>query len=305
MGLAIECRGVEKSLSGRKAVDHLDWSAECHRFHGLVGANGAGKTTLLRLILGVLKADRGTLAVLGQTAGPANADLRQHVIYVASHQRFPQGWTVEEWLRYLSLIYKRWNARMATRLLDAMAILPKTSIGALSTGAQASLRMASAVASRPALLLLDEATNGMDAVVKQQMLRLLLDFFAAEEATVVMATHALDELEQVAETVSILHGGRLVMQQDLERLKKEVHRLQVVVGSGWAPDSLRHPEVLDVQWRGQVAMVTVTGSLDAWGTRLKQAGAVLVEPVDTPFGEIFRSVMKREGYARDDVVWDA
>ncbi|MCY0899514.1 MAG: ABC transporter ATP-binding protein [Firmicutes bacterium] len=305
MSVAVSCQGVTKHFQGRVALDEIHWTVEAGRIHGLIGANGAGKTTLLRLVLGILRPDQGRVTVLGDLAGPGNARLRQQVVYVASHQALPRNLTVRDWLRYLSLLYSRWDEDVATRLMTALEIDPAVRLRNLSTGAQASFKIAAALAARPDLLLLDEALNGMDVVVKHQVIALLLDWVAAQGTTLVLATHTLDDVERIADAVSIVYRGRMLLTEDLERLKDRVQRVQVVAGPEWMPAVLQHPEVIDVDWRGHVGLVTVEGPLDRWSERLRQAGALIVEPVDVDLTEIFRMVLKREGYTRDAVAWHA
>jgi ABC-2 type transport system ATP-binding protein len=305
MSDAIEISHVTKRFTGHLALNDVDWSAEAGHIHGLIGANGAGKTTLMQLALGVLHPDQGTIAVLGERSGPNNANLRQRVHYVGSNQTLPRGFRVGEWLHYVSLLYPRWDARMASRLLDAMEIGLNASIRSLSTGSQASFRIAVAAAARPELLLLDEATNGMDVVVKRQVMRLLLDMAATEGTTMVFATHAIEEIERVAETVSILYRGRIVLSENLDALKGHVRRFQIVAGPNWSPSVLQHPHVIDVRWQGHVGVVTIDGPPGSWAERLCHGGATLVEPIDMDLADVFWMVLKREGYTRDELAWDA
>ncbi|PSR20654.1 MAG: hypothetical protein C7B45_14155 [Sulfobacillus acidophilus] len=305
MSQAIEIRHVTKRFNGRLALHDVDWSLEAGQIHGLIGANGAGKTTLLQLALGVLAPDQGTITVLGELSGPHNATLRQRMQYVASDQTLPRNFRVSEWLHYVSLLYQRWDARVAKRLLDAMEIGRNTPIRALSTGAQASLRLALAAAARPELLLLDEATNGLDVVVKRQVMRLLVDMAAAEGTTLVVATHAIEDVERMAETISILYRGSVVLTENLDALKGHVRRFQIVAGPQWSQEVLHHPQVADVRWQGHVGVVTIDGPPESWSERLRQAGATLVEPIDMDLADVFGIVLKREGYTRENLAWDA
>ena len=305
MSQAIELSGVQKRFSSCMALHDVDWSIETGSIHGLVGANGAGKTTLLKLVLGVLRPDQGVVEVLGERLTPDSEHLRQRMHYVAAGRTLPPGFRVGEWLHYLSLLYTRWDARRAHRFLDAMEINLRSPIRTLSTGTEASLRLAAAAAARPDLMLLDESTNGMDVVVKRQVIQLLVDMAAAEGTTIVIATHTIEDVERLADGVSILYRGKLVLTESLDSLKGHMCRLQVVAGPNWSAAVLQHPQVADVQWQGHVGMVTIDGPWEPWSDRIRQAGAILVEPIDMDLTEVFRAVLKKEGYTRVELAWDA
>lgn len=305
MSPAIAMSGVTKVYGGKIALDHVDWQVQAGSIHGLIGANGAGKTTLLRLALGTLWPDRGRIEVLGQQLGIENAALRQKVHYVATGRPLPVHFRVGEWLHYMERLYKRWDAERAKRLLGAMEMDVKALIRSLSSGQQASLQLAGAVAARPELLLLDEPTNGMDLVVKRQVLQLMMDMAAAEGTTMVLATHNIEDVERLADSLSILYRGRFVLDGSVDSLKTHMHRLQVVTGSRWSDTLFDNPQIAHVENRGQVALVTVEGPAEPLMAHFRAAGALLVEPIDIDLAEIFRLVLEKEGYSREAVAWDA
>lgn len=305
MSRVIDFTEVSKQFDGRMALDGVNWSVEAGSVHGLIGANGAGKSTLLKLALGVLWPDRGVINVLGSRLSRENATLRQRMQYVAAGRALPPGFRVGEWMHYVSLLYHRWDPLRAERFLQAMEIDPRAVIRSLSTGTEASLRLAAVAAARPDLLLLDEATNGMDLVIKRQVWRLLLDMAAAEGTTLIIATHELEDVERLADAVSILYQGRFVLTESLDALKSHRCRLQVVAGPEWSPAVLQHPQVMDVKWQGRVGLVTLEGEPEPWSQRFYQAGALMVDRLDMDLAEVFEAVLTREGYTRDALAWDA
>lgn len=305
MNLAITMSGVTKTFGGKTALDHVDWQVQAGSIHGLIGANGAGKTTLLRLALGTLWPDQGSIEVLGQQLTLENAALRQNVHYVATGRQLPAHFQVGEWLHYMELLYERWDADRAKRLVGAMEIDANAVIRSLSTGQQASLQLAGAIAARPKLLLLDEPTNGMDLVVKRQVLQLMMDMAAAEGTTLVLATHNIEDVERLADSLSILYRGRFVLGGSVDSLKAHMHRVQVVTGGGWSDALFDDPHIAHVEKRGQVALVTVEGPADPLMAHFRAAGALLVEPIDIDLAEIFRMVLEKEGYSRETVAWNA
>lgn len=304
--LAIDMKNVSKSFSvGRNAVENIDWTVPVGSIHGLIGSNGAGKTTLMRLALGVLWSDDGEVWVLGQRLDKENtADLRQRVHYVSAENPAPSGWRVGEWVRYLSLLYQRWDARRAKRLIEAMEIDPDQVVDRLSTGQQASLNLALAVSVRPDLLLLDEPMNGLDVVMRRQFQTLIMEMAAEEESTLVLATHAIEDIERMTDTTTLIYRGRVVLQGELDNVKGRLHRLQVVMPGEWPSRFNKDPHITATEHRGHVALVTVDVPIAPYIKAFREAGALLVEPVEMDLSEVVRSLLEREGYTRESIRWN-
>ena len=305
MTVAIDMQGVTKEFRGRPALSDISWIVETGSIHGLIGANGAGKTTLLRLALGLLWPDQGTIAILGQRLERENAPLRQRVHYAASGRALAPGFRVAEWLRYASLLYERWDAARCQRLIKALELDPDKVIGHLSHGMQTSLQLVVAIASRPDLLLLDEPTNGLDVVVKRQILQLIIDMAAAEGTTVVIASHNIEDIERMADTISVLYRGQFILKGEMESIKNHMHRLQVVIPGEWPSDVAQDPRITRVERRGHVGLVTVQGPAEPVAALLQKAGATLVEPIDMDLTDVFRAVLEKEGYTREGLEWDS
>lgn len=286
-------------------LNHIDWTVEEGSIHGLIGANGAGKTTLLRLALGVLWPDRGAITVLGESLGHESAELRQRVHYVASGRALPGGFRVAEWVRYASLLYDRWDGPRCRRLLEALELDPAAAVGQLSMGMQISLKLAVAIAARPQLMLLDEPTNGLDVVVKRQILQLIIDMASAEGTTLVLATHNIEDVERLADAVSLLYQGRMVLRGELEEMKTHMSRLQIVMPGQWPSALEKDPRIVKVERRGQVALVTIQGPSKAVVELFERAGATLVESIPMDLTEVFTATLEKEGYSRDALQWES
>jgi ABC-2 type transport system ATP-binding protein len=301
---AVRMEGVTKAYRGRAAVSGVDWRVPAGSIYALMGANGAGKTTLLRLALGLLWPDAGTIAVLGERLGRENARLRERVVYVAGGRSVLPGLRVEEWLRYAALLYPRWDEGRLSRFLDALGVGRRTVVGDLSSGLQTALHMAAAVAARPDLLLLDEPAGGLDPVLKERVLRLLVDMAAGLGTTVVVATHQPADAERLAERLAVLYAGRIVLEGEIDAVKASVRRLQVVFPQAWPEDLAADPRVLAVERRGRVGLVTVGEGAEAVADLCRQAGATLVESVDTDLAEVVRVVLGKEGYGAAFAAWE-
>jgi ABC-2 type transport system ATP-binding protein len=301
MTAVMDMRGVEKRLGHRSVLTHIDWTVPTGSIYGLIGPNGAGKTTLLRIALGLLRADRGQVFLFGEEPQGDGARLRERVSYVASDDPMAPLLRVEEWLRYAGMIYPRWDRTRAARLVAGFEIDPRERIQFLSTGQRTSLQIAVALAAKADLLLLDEPTNGLDPVAKTQVIQLLLDLSASEGATVVLATHHIEDVERLADHLAVLYNGRFLYDGALDDLKAEMHRVEVVFSGAEPPDLDTDPRVVKVDRRGKLALVTVRGPAEPVMDRLREAGAVVIEPVDLDLAETFRIMLAKEGYTRAEL----
>jgi ABC-2 type transport system ATP-binding protein len=299
----VQMEGVEKRFRGSLVLESIDWSVPPGSICGLIGPNGAGKTTLLRLALGLLWPDRGSIRVLGEQLGRENAWLRERVHYVASDRAMVPALRVDEWLHYASLAYSRWDVERSLRLLTVLELDPARRIGELSTGQRTSLQILVGIAARPDLLLLDEPTNGLDIVVKTQILQLVLDMAAAEGTTVIFATHHIEDVERVADRLAVLYNGRLLFQDELDAIKASVHRLQVVFPGDWPTALDEDPRVVSVERQGKAALLTIAGPAEPVVDICRNAGALLIEPVDLDLAGVFRAILAKEGYTRAQVHW--
>ena len=298
---AIHMQGVIKHFPNQIALNGIDWIVPQGTIHGLIGANGSGKTTLLRLALGLLWPDSGEISIMGQPFSRDDASLRQRVHYVGTGTSKIPPMRVNEWVRYASLLYERWDAKRCARLLSILEISSKAYIGRLSLGTETQLQLLVAISARPDLLLMDEPTNGLDAVVKRQVLQLIIDMAAQEGTTVVMASHAIEDIERLADTLAVLYRGRFTIKGDVDTIKAQFHRVQAVLNRPLPETVKKHPQLLHVEQRGHIAVLTFEGNQAFFLQQLQNVGATHLEPIAMDLTDVFRCLMEKEGYTRDSL----
>lgn len=215
---AIEIKGLRKQYGGF-TLGGLDFTLPEGCITGLVGENGAGKSTLLRLIVGMTRPDAGELRVLGApVGGEAFRALREDIGYVPDETYFPEMLTPRDVGAVLSRAYSRWDASSYAALLERFALPVRKPVRELSRGMKMKLSLAAALAHRPRLLVLDEATGGLDPVARDGILDLLNDFTRDETHTVLLSSHILSDLEKICDYVAFLRNGRLLFCEEKDRL---------------------------------------------------------------------------------------
>jgi ABC-2 type transport system ATP-binding protein len=265
--------------------------------YALLGPNGAGKTTLLQLLVGLRRAGAGSMQLLGRDVRQLTHDERARISYVAEGQSLPVWMRLEQLESYLSPLYPTWDSSLARELRDRFALDGRRRIGTLSRGERMKAALLCALAPRPKLLLMDEPFTGMDALVKDDLVRGLLESAGSEGWTVLISSHDLGELELLADWVGLLERGRMLVSEPMERLRERFKRVTMLAGdAATAMTAPPHDAWLAVDRAGRrVSFVTANGGGD-YAARLRAAypGAEQIEIRDASLREIFVA-MARQG----------
>jgi ABC-2 type transport system ATP-binding protein len=214
---------LTRRFGARTALDSVSLSLPRGAVYGLVGANGAGKTTLIRHILGLLRAERGTVRVFGLDPVADPVGVLSRIGYLSEENDLPGWMRVEELIRYSAAFYPGWDEAYAEELRRTFALDPGAKIKSLSKGQKARAGLLIALAYRPELLVLDEPSSGLDPIVRRDILGAVIRTIADEGRTVLFSSHLLEEVEQVADHVTMISHGRIVLSAPLDDIK-ESHR---------------------------------------------------------------------------------
>jgi ABC-2 type transport system ATP-binding protein len=198
--------------------------------YGLVGANGAGKTTLIKHILGMMCAESGAVRVFGRDPVADPVGVLSRIGYLSEDHDLPGWMTVSELARYSGAFYPTWDHAYAEQLRQAFALDSAARIRTLSKGQRARAGLLVALAHRPELLVLDEPSSGLDPIVRKDILNAVLRTIADEGRTVLFSSHLLGEVEQVADHVTMIDRGRILLSAPLCDIKA-AHRVGEVTPS--------------------------------------------------------------------------
>ncbi len=219
MSNALEIRGLTKSFPGF-TLDHLDLTLPRGCVLGLVGENGAGKSTTIKLILGMLRAQSGTVSILGRE-GQADVLTKEDVGVVLDEVGLPECLNVSKTGRVMACSFKNWEQDTFERLVRQLDIPADKEFGTLSRGNKMKLGIAIALSHGAKLLILDEATSGLDPVVRDQVVDMIADFTRDEDHAVLMSSHIVSDLEKVCDYVAFLHKGKLLLCEEKDELLAE------------------------------------------------------------------------------------
>jgi len=195
--------------------------------YGFLGPNGSGKTTTIRMFLGMMKPDHGTISILGRSVPKDMKSILARVGYVPERPHVYPALTVGEQVRYHSSFFKLWDEGWAKELMGRLHLDPDRKISLMSKGETGKLLMLLALSQRPELLVLDEPTDGLDPVVRRDVLSAVLDYVSEVSATVFISSHLVHELERICDWVGVMDDGQLVVELPMQQFKNGIKRLRV------------------------------------------------------------------------------
>jgi len=282
----VEIDHLSRRFGKKLALDDVTLRIERGTVFGLVGENGAGKTTLIKHLLGLLKAAQGSVRVFQLNPVVDPVSVLGRIGYLSEDRDLPEWMTVAQLMRYNQAFFPNWDEAFAGQLQDQFELDPRQQIKRLSRGQRARAGLLIALAHRPDLLILDEPSSGLDPVVRNDILSAIIRTVAEEGRTVLFSSHLLDEVERVADSVAILHKGRVALSAPLHEI---LHSHRRVVLRFETPQVTRPdlPGMLSYQGEGREWTVVCNGGLEELRMAAVRAGAQVVEEETPTLDEIF------------------
>lgn len=258
----LEVRGLRRDFGKVPAVNGVDLTAYEGEIYGFLGINGAGKSTTIRMIMGIIAAQSGTITLLNETTARTSVAQKRRIGYVSQEQNFYPWMTCKALGKFVSSFYPSWDAAEFLRLLQMFELPLDRRSSELSGGMRAKLALSLALASRPALLILDEPTAGLDPVARREFMEIIVAQARQHQRTTFFSSHLIDEVERCADRVGIIHQGKMRFEGSLTHLRLRVRRVKM---AGGAP--LEIPAAFEV-WRDEetagVRTVILNGEPQAW-----------------------------------------
>jgi len=226
----IETTGLRKSFKGHAALNGLDLRVPAGSVFGLLGRNGAGKTTTIKLLMGMLRPDSGTARVFGLPVSDPRAaiEARRRIGFVTEDKELYPYMTIDQVIRFTRPFFPKWRMDLEQRYLKMFELPLNRKIPDLSKGNRSKLMLLLAIARGAELLILDEPTDGLDPAAVEDVLREMVARSASDGTTIFFSSHQLSEVEQIADHVSIIDDGRVIVADSLDDLKARYRRLHSV-----------------------------------------------------------------------------
>lgn len=208
----LELQNLSKSYAKSDfTLDRISFSLPYGSILGFVGENGAGKTTTIGCILNTIRKDGGTVKLFGKEMSDEDTDIREKIGVVYDGDNFPGFWTAAQLSKVMAGLFKNWDQALFQKYLEDFQLPAKQKIKCYSKGMTMKLAIAAALSHHPELLILDEATSGLDPVMRDDMLDVFLEFVQEENHSILLSSHITSDLEKVADYITFIHKGRLIL----------------------------------------------------------------------------------------------
>jgi ABC-2 type transport system ATP-binding protein len=241
MTYPIETAGLVRSFRRVEAVRGLDLRVPAGSIFALIGPNGAGKTTTLKLLMNLIRPTRGSARVLGVDSRRLGVAELQRIGYVSENQRLPDWMSADQLFEYCRPFYPAWDDTLCARLRGDLGLTSKAPLRTQSRGTRMKVALLAALAYRPELVVLDEPFTGLDPLVRDELVRGLLEIPGERTFTVLVSSHDVEEVERLADRVAFMAHGQLLFAEPVASLLRRFRLVEVVTAEAAAANAPRSP----------------------------------------------------------------
>jgi ABC-2 type transport system ATP-binding protein len=285
--LVIETHSLHKQYGSTRAVDGLEMHVPRGSVYGFLGRNGAGKTTTIRLLAGLIQPTAGHARVLDLDPQTDRIPVLERTSFVIDKMLLP-SMTGNDLVRFNRGFFPRWSDALARKYTDALEIPMNQKFRKLSGGNQTKLCLLLALSQGAELVVLDEPTAGLDPIVTDQLLRIIIDDFAGEGRTLLLSSHHLSEVERVADWIGIIDHGKLLLEAQLDDVRANFRRVRVV---GETLNLPTRNEVLQTRTGEGTTEYVLQGNVESFTASLRNQGATVLDVSPMNLQEIFLEVV--------------
>lgn len=297
----IEIKNLSKAFEKNFALKKLNFQVGDGSVFALVGSNGSGKSTLLRTISGVYQPTAGDVLIDGKPIFE-NPQLKDQVYFVADVPFFYNGTTLDNASNLLSKIYSGWSEETYLRLCSIFPIDRRGKLINMSKGMQRQASLILALSAKPKYLLLDEIFDGLDPVIRRLVKQLIINDVSDRGMSVIIASHNIRELEDICDHIAFLHRGNLVVEDDVDEIKTQVHKFHAAFDRNFEQDEIIGGlEILNIKRSGNLISFTAKGNKEDIEKIIKAQEPIFMESLPLTLEEIFMCEMEVAGYDIENI----
>ena len=298
----IQISNFVKKFEDYNAVNNIFLEIDEHSVTGLVGTNGSGKSTLLRSLVGIYQADSGSIKVDGREVFE-NTYAKSEIFYVSDDMYFPSTANLEQMGKFYKSMYANFSEEKFKSLLSKFPIDPKKRTSTYSKGMFRQAALIIAVSCCPKYLLLDEAFDGLDPVIRVAVRKVIAEEVSEGNMSVIIASHNLRELEDLCDTICIMHKGELITKITSEEINEHFCKIQAAFNEVPEKEKLMLEGVLTVDINGKVATIAARNDGDVILEKLKVFNPIFTETMPMSLEEVFIYEMEAIGYDYNKIIF--
>ncbi len=295
----LKVENLSKKFGGFQVLNNISIHAETSQIYGLVGSNGCGKTTLLKHIMMIFNQDDGSI-FYDDIQVREDSEIIKEFYYVQDNLFFPYQYTLSKLFSYEKLMYKNMSEDKFSELVSYFNIDKNKNLNKMSKGQRKQAAFVMAISAQPKVLLLDEIVDGLDAVIKRKFWDVLIREVMDNEMTVIISSHDLKELDNICDKVGIMHEGRILKEENLEKMKDEIKRVQFAVEGEFDVSEFKEFSIIKYVKIGSINICTLTGNVDEFRNKLEERFNVLLfDKLSMSLEEIFITELGGAGYGTE------
>ncbi len=290
---------LSKKFGDFQALSNININAETGQIYGLVGSNGCGKTTMLKHIMMIYKQDQGSI-YFDDIQVKEDADILKSFYFVQDNLFFPYQYTLAKLFAYEKLMYEHMSENKFNELTGYFNVDVNKNLNKMSKGQRKQAAFILAIAAMPKVLLLDEIVDGLDAVIKRKFWDVLIQEVMENQMTVIISSHDLKELDNICDKVGIMHEGKILKEENLEKMKDEIKRVQFAVEGEFEAAKFSEYNIVKSVKIGSINICTLTGDVDKFKQKLESEYKVLLfDKLSMSLEEIFITELGGAGYGTE------
>lgn len=297
----IEAVALTKRFDTFTAIDNLSCEIPEGCIYGLVGSNGAGKSTFLRLVTGIYKPSSGKLLIDG-TQVYENPNIKNKFVFVPDELYFLPQSNMNRMAELYKAAYTNFSQERFNLLTAAFKLNPKANFNTFSKGMKRQAATILALSCRPKYILFDETFDGLDAVMRNLVKKVIYDDVLERGATAVITSHSLRELEDTCDSLALLHKGGLIFESDVQNLKTSLFKVQIAFDFNYNKELFSGIEILSFTKKGSVSNIIIRGDKDKTTALIKKKKPVLLDILPLSLEEVFVYEMEAHGYCFNEVL---
>lgn len=296
----LRVNGLYKKYDDFEAIKNVSLHIPKGVVYGLIGSNGAGKTTLLKTVTGIYEKDRGNVT-LNEKEIYENVEAKKKIFFIADNPYFYPGYTVKDMAKFYKSVYETWDDNKYERLRDIFKIDENKKVRDMSKGMQKQVAIWLGLSTNTDVLILDEPLDGLDAVIRQRVKKLIFQEVIDRELTVLISSHNLRELEDFCDYVAILHSGEVILEREVEKLKSSIFKVEVAFNDGMPEELMGRIKPIKSVQKGRIWVLVVEGERSEIEKIIQSYNPVLFDVVSLTLEEIFMYEMEGIGYEYESI----
>lgn len=292
---------LTKYIDSSLILDDVNLHVKKGSIYGLVGPNGAGKTTIIKHIVGIYQQTSGRIEIMNEDPYENNK-IKECLAYISDDLHFLPQATVRKMAEFYSGLFQKWDWNRYEKIKELIQIDEHMKINKMSKGMKKQVAFWLAISHHPDVMVLDEPVDGLDPLARRKIWTLLMQDVAVNHTTILISSHNLRELEDVCDTVGIMHEGKVLIEQELDSLKSSVCKVQLAFQDDIPKDYGKDLNIINEERTGRVVTLILRGHQSDLETSLNKHAPLFIDFLPLSLEEVFIYEIRGAGYDFEEFI---